>query len=112
MIRLEGTNFDMLRKKRFVVLWHTELAMGWMIRGEPRIEKTMESSFTYVADVSHLHSTVWLPWVWYPQGVPISGILVDEQFAENVVVRHAGLQDYKLSVSLGVYLRGDRAYRL
>ena len=62
--------------------------VGWIICWEEGVEKTMEFSSAYEADIANLHGHTRVPWTWPPQGMSIRGIFESELFAEDIVVGH------------------------
>jgi hypothetical protein len=63
MIRLEGASIDMIwdvGNKWFMMFWERDSVMGWVVRGEQSVEKTMKFALTYISDVTKIHEG-WLP---------------------------------------------------
>jgi hypothetical protein len=60
MIRLERASVDMIwdvRSKWLMMFWKRDSVMGWVVRGEQSVEKTMEFPLAYVTNVTKIHKS-------------------------------------------------------
>jgi hypothetical protein len=73
--------------KWFMIFRYTEL-VRWMVRGKEGIEKTVESAFTYEANISNLHGTGKYRRTGLPQGTTVRRILGPKPPAKDIVVGH------------------------
>ena len=73
--------------ERFMIFWYTIL-VGWMVRREESVEKTVESAFAYEADVANLHGAIRGLWTRVPQGMTVRRIPACELPTKDVVVVH------------------------
>ena len=73
--------------KGFMIFWHAEL-VGLIVRRQQGIEKSVEFTFAYEADVADLHGPIRIPWGRVPQCMTERRILDCKLFAKDVVVSH------------------------
>ena len=87
----------------FMIFWHTELLMGWIVCRKQSVEKPIKFASAYETDVANLHGLIRISWTWSPQGMSVCRIPDRKLFAEDVVVGHWDRKDQgKLELSTPV----------
>ena len=72
----------------FMIFWHTELLMGWIVCRKQSVEESIEFASAYETDIANLHGLIRVPWTWSPQGMSVRRIPDRKLFAEDVVICH------------------------